>query len=128
MHSVRMSTTDLLSPDVPPGEAVYTSEEHLVERARLRAGQLKKLSRLILFSPHKPYLDPSNFSVVALEQIKNLPPDINADSRMSFSARTQLRDFEYVGTGIKVWRSMVFARLEEREFLLASYWSITCQD
>ncbi len=115
MHSSRMTTTDMLSPQLPPGVASLTSEEHLRERARLRAGCLKKLSRLILWSPNRPYLDPSSFSVVAMQQLKNVPEDITAENRLSFKARTEIRHLEYSGTGIKIWKSAVFARCEERK-------------
>ncbi len=118
MHSVRMTTTDTLSPLLPPDDGamvLLTSEEQMQERSRLRSGSLKKLSRLILFSPDKPYLDPSCFSIVAVESLKELPVDVTADKRMSFSARAEVRQVEYSGGGVKSWKSAVFARLEERK-------------
>ncbi len=114
MHSARMTMTDTMSPTLPPGMDTLTLEEQHLERLRLRAGTLKKLSRVILFSPTKPFLDPSSFSVVPVEQLKELPPDVTAAARMSFSARTEVRLLEY-RAGLKNWRSSIFARLEERE-------------
>ncbi len=115
MHSARMTTTDVLSPQVPEELGTLTMEEHAKERSRLRSGCLKKMSRLILFSPNKPYLDPSCFSVVAVEQLRNIPDDVTSSKRMSFSTRAEVRRLEYTGTGIKHWNSAIFARLEERE-------------
>ncbi len=87
--------------------------EFAEERARVRAGTLTELGRLILWSPKKGKLEPSHFSVVPFKNLKHPPPDIEARTKLSLKARMAVRTLYYKPPAVREWKSAVFIRCEK---------------
>ncbi len=87
--------------------------EFAEERARVHAGTLTELGRLILWSPKKGKLEPSHFSVVPFKNLKHPPPDIEARTKLSLKARMAVRTLYYKPPAVREWKSSVFIRCEK---------------
>ncbi len=64
-----------------------TADEAQTERTRIRAGSLKKMGCLLLFSGR----DPDHFSHVALSKLSKVPVDLQPDCKIYFGQRYQSR-------------------------------------
>ncbi len=117
MASANSSSTP--SFDLNPIDMEGTLDEVQEERARVRAGSLAQIGRLLLYSPTKHRLDKDNFASVSVNVLRDFPMDVLADHSMSFEARTELRNILYVGT-LKEWKSCIFGRAEKGEFCSGS--------
>ncbi len=90
-----------------------TADEAQTKRTRIRAGSLKKMGRLLLFSGKKPATDPDHFSHVALSELAEVPVDVQPDRKMNFGQRYQERVIRYRRGALRTWDSCVFGRAEE---------------
>ncbi len=91
----------------------FSGWEYAEEQARVRAGTLTELGRLILWSPKKGKLEPSHFAVVPFKNLKHPPPDIEARTKLSLKARTTVRTLYYKPPAVREWKSAVFVWCEK---------------
>ena len=100
-------------PDLDPAGMILSLDEQTRERARVRAGVMSRLARVVLFSEAIPEGEDSHFSVVPLENFRAIPPDLTALHKIPQESRRQCRVFRYKGPGDNRWASYLFARCEE---------------
>ena len=92
--------------------AVMQEGQSAREIARVKAGHLQSLARLVLFTPELPEGETNHFSVVAVNDIKWVPPGISTKVKLSDLDRCQLRTFQYTDGVTPDCKSCVFARVE----------------
>ena len=80
------------------------------EKDRVNSGRLEKLGRLLLFSPSIPEDEEDNWSIVAMQNLKECPKGVFAGKKMTPFERKQPIPIKYKA-GL-VWPSCVFMRLE----------------
>ncbi len=100
-------------PDLTTTGMSLSDDDMVKERARVKSGTLRKVARLVLFSPDIPVEEKGHWSIQPLQNIKNKPVDVVADVRLSNDARMERRLFKYKTPGGGQWDSMVFCRVEE---------------
>ncbi len=111
------ATKDANGNGVVSAKSAAASEAHLNrEAARVKAGHLTYLARLVLFTPELPDGETNHFSVVALNDIQFVPSGIAADVKLSDLDRCQLRVFKYTNGRTPDCKSCVFARVEESKY------------
>lgn len=113
MASANSSTPSF---ELNPAGMEGTVDEVEEERARVRAGSMANIGRLLLYSPQKHNLDKDNFASVSVNVLRDFPWDVKADRSLSVEARMEVRTLLYVGAGCKEWDSCVFGRAEKGEF------------
>ncbi len=88
------------------------------EAARVKAGHLSALSRLVLFTPELPEGESNHFSVVAVSDVRQIPSSVSAMTKLSDLDRCVLHMFEYTDGKTAACKSCVFARVEESKYYI----------
>ncbi len=104
------------SPGLNPDGLNLSDDDLARERTRVKSGTLRKLARIVLFSPDIPEEENKHWSILPVSNLKSTPIDLLPDVRMSDEARLERRKLVYKSSGGGAWESMIFCRVEEGEY------------
>ncbi len=103
----------MCDPDLNTAGLDLSDDDAAKERGRVKTGTLRKLARVVLFSPDIPAEEDKHWSITPISNLKTTPIDLLADVRLSEEARLERRKLTYKGSGGGEWESMIFCRVEE---------------
>ncbi len=107
------TTEEGLDPDLDVRTLSTNAAVAARERARVRAGQLNGMGRLVLFSPLIHPNDTCNWTVVPVALLEYLPAGVEHYAKLDYRARCERGTISYKHTfGRTAWNSYIFGRVE----------------
>ncbi len=109
----KVSLPKMDNPDLNTAGLDLGDEDMARERTRVKSGTLRKLARIVLFSPDIPHEEDKHWSIQPISNLKFSPIDLLPDVRLPDEAWLERRKLVYKSSGGGAWESMIFCRVED---------------